>query len=81
LRIFLYAPLEEKVNRLIARGKSESEALELAETIDRDRVEYVQKYFHVEWPSRAIYHLMINTEIGDEAVVQTVLKFMETVKH
>ncbi len=78
LRIFVYAPREEKVRRLRARGKSEKEAEELVDTVDRERADFIQKYFHVEWPDRAIYHSMINTAIGDEAVVDMILKFMET---
>jgi cytidylate kinase len=79
LRVFLYAPVEEKVRRLLARGKSESEAQELVDTVDRDRVDFIQRYFGVEWPNRAVYHAMINTAIGDEAVVHMILDLMKTV--
>jgi len=79
LRVFLYAPVEEKVRRLLARGKSESEAQELVDTVDRDRVDFIQRYFGVEWPNRAVYHTMINTAIGDEAVVHMILDLMKTV--
>jgi cytidylate kinase len=78
LRVFLYAPREEKVRRLVARGKSEKEAEELVDTVDRERVDFIQKYFHVEWPDRAIYHTMINTTIGDDAVVHMILEVMKT---
>jgi hypothetical protein len=66
------------VHRLLARGKSEKEAEELVDTVDRGRGEFIQKYFNVEWPDRAIYHTMINTAIGDEAVVHMILEFMKT---
>jgi cytidylate kinase len=79
LRVFLYAPQEAKVRRLLARGKSEKEAQQLVNTVDRERADFIQKYFHVEWPDRAIYHTMINTEIGDEAVVHVILDFMKTI--
>jgi len=78
LRVFLYAPREAKLRRLLARGKSESEAEQLVDSVDRERADFIQKYFRVEWPSRAIYHAMINTAIGDEAVVQTIVDFMKT---
>jgi cytidylate kinase len=78
LRVFLYAPREDKVRRLIAGGKSEKEAQELVDTVDRDRGYFVQKYFHVEWPRPSLYHTMINTSVGDETVVQTILNFMKT---
>lgn len=75
LRVFLYAPREDKVRRLLARGKSEKEAEQLVDTVDRERIDFIQKYFHVEWPDRAVYHTMINTTIGDAAVIQTILDF------
>ncbi len=64
---------EEKVNRLRDMGKSEEEAMQLAETVDRDRAAFIKQYFDVEWPARHFFHLMINSTIGDEAVVQTIL--------
>jgi len=79
LRLFLYAPREDKVRRLLARGKSESEAEERVDTVDRERADFIQKYFGVEWPDRAIYHAMINTAIGDGGVVDMILNFMRTV--
>lgn len=78
LRVFLYAPREDKVRRLLARGKNESEAEELVDTVDRERADFIQKYFGVEWPDRAIYHAMINTAMGDQAVLHMILDFMKT---
>jgi hypothetical protein len=66
------------VRRLLARGKRENEAEQLVDTVDRERVDFIQKYFHVEWPDRVVYHAMINTTIGDEAVVHMILDFMKT---
>jgi cytidylate kinase len=78
LRVFLYAPREDKVRRLLARGKTEDEAEQLVDTVDRERADFIQKYFHVAWPDRAIYHTMINTAMGDEAVVRMILDFMKS---
>jgi cytidylate kinase len=77
LRVFLYAPREDKVRRLLARGKSEKEAEELVDSVDRERADFIERYFNVEWPDRAIYHSMINTAIGDEDVVHMILGFKE----
>jgi cytidylate kinase len=79
LRVFLYAPREDKVLRLLARGKSEKDAQQLVDTVDRERSDFIQKYFGVEWPDRAIYHSMINTAIGGDTVVQMILNLMKTV--
>jgi cytidylate kinase len=76
LRVFLYAPREDKVRRLLARGKSEQEAEQLVDTVDRERADFIQKYFKVEWPDRSIYHGMMNTAIGDEAVLQIILNVL-----
>jgi cytidylate kinase len=78
LRVFLYARREDKVRRLLARGKNEHEAEQLVDTVDRERIDFIQKYFNVEWPDRAIYHAMINTMVGDQAVVDTILDLMKT---
>jgi len=79
LRVFLYAPRDAKVRRLMARGKSENEAEDLADSVDRERADFIQKYFGVEWPDRSVYHTMVNTAIGDEAVAKTILDLMKIV--
>jgi cytidylate kinase len=83
LRVFLYAPREDKVKRVIGRGKTPAEAQELVDTVDRDRIDFIQRYFHVEWPTRCLYHIMLNTAVGEETVVQAILdvkKTLETAK-
>jgi hypothetical protein len=77
LRVFLYAPRESKIRRLVARGKTEKEAQELIDTVDGERADFIQRYFKVEWPDRAIYHAMINTSCGDEATMLMILNFMD----
>jgi hypothetical protein len=61
----------------LARGKSEKEAQELVDTVDVERADFIAKYFKVEWPSREVYHAMMNTAIGDDAVVRVILDFMQ----
>ena len=78
LRVFLYALREEKLRRLLARSKTLEEAEQLVDTVDRERADFIQRYFHVEWPDRAIYHIMMNTAIGDEAIVQMILSALKT---
>ena len=75
LRVFLYAPRDEKVRRVMTRGKTELEAQQCVDTVDQERIEFIQKYFNVEWPTRWLYHLMINTSIGEETVVRSILDF------
>ena len=76
--VFVYAPLDEKVRRLQAGGKSQSEAVHLAETVDRDRAAFIKQYFDVEWPDRHRFHLMINSTIGEDVAVDTILNGIAT---
>ena len=71
--VFIYAPFQERVRRLQSIGKSEKEAVELAETVDRDRAAFIKRYFNVEWPGRHRFHLMVNSGMGDEVAVETIL--------
>src|SRR5271170_989208 len=71
--VFVYAPFEEKVRRLMAGGKSEDDAVQLAETVDRDRAEFIKEYFGVEWPDRHRFDMMVNSTIGEETAVDTIL--------
>jgi Cytidylate kinase-like family len=71
--VFIYAPFEERVRRLESTGKSERDAIDLAETIDRDRAEFIKQYFKVEWPGRDRFHLMLNSAMGDAVVVAVIL--------
>jgi cytidylate kinase len=80
LRVFLYAPREDKLRRLLARGKSRKDAEKLVDTVDRERTDFLKKYFHVEWPDRAVYHTMINTAIGEQAVLEVILDLAKTLK-
>ena len=78
LRIFLYAPREDKVRRLLLRGKSEKEAEELVDSVDQERADFIQKYFNADWPDRPIYHTMLNTAIGDECTASMILSLVQT---
>ena len=78
--VFVYAPFDDKVRRLKARGKSEREAIQLAESVDRDRAAFIKQYFKVEWPDRHWFHMMVNSAIGEDAAVETILNTMELYK-
>jgi cytidylate kinase len=78
--VFLYAPRVEKIRRIQELGKSASEAEELVDTVDRERIEFVKHYFGADWPTRCLYHMMINTAIGNENVISTILETMHRVE-
>jgi cytidylate kinase len=79
--VFLYAPRAEKLRRTMEVGKSREEAEGLIDSVDRDRIAFIRHYFNADWPTRALYHLMINTVIGDEPVISTILQSMKRLEN
>jgi cytidylate kinase len=78
--VFLYAPRAEKIRRTIADGHSQQEAEDLVDSVDRERIAYVKHYFNADWPTRSLYHMMLNTAVGNEPVVKTILETMHLVE-
>ena len=74
--VFMYAPRAEKLRRIQDQGTRLKEAEDLVDSVDRERIEFVKHYFGADWPTRSLYHLMINTVIGDGNVISTVLHTM-----
>jgi cytidylate kinase len=72
LRVFIYAPYEEKIRRTISQGKTRGEAEELVATVDEERATFIRKYYKKDWPDRSIYHVMVNSGIGDEKVIRLI---------
>jgi len=78
--VFIYAPFEEKVRRLQQAGKTEEEATELVQNVDRDRAEFIRQNFGIQFPCRHFFHLMVNSTMGESAAVQTVLDALSAVQ-
>jgi len=78
--VFLYAPRGDKLRRLQDLGKSLHDAEELVDTVDRERMLFIKHYFGADWPTRSLYHMMINTAIGDENVIATILTTMQSLQ-
>jgi cytidylate kinase len=73
---FLFADREEKISRLMRAGMKENEAIDDVETVDKERAAFVKRYFGKEWPNLYRYHVMINTAMGDDNVVELILSSM-----
>jgi cytidylate kinase len=78
--VFLYAPRAEKIRRVIADGRSSDEANELVDSVDRERIAYIKHYFNADWPTRSLYHAMLNTAMGDEAVLKMIVETMRLIE-
>jgi len=77
--VFLYAPRAEKVRRLLQDGSTAEEAETLVDSVDRERIAFVKHYFNADWPTRSLYHVMINTAVGNRAVIDTIRHTMHLV--
>jgi cytidylate kinase len=75
--VFTYAPRDEKIRRLLAMGKAKAEAEDLVENVDKERIAYIKHYLNSDWPTRSLYHLMVNTVVGDDNVVATIVNGMQ----
>jgi hypothetical protein len=76
--VFVYSTKEDKLARLRRRGKSRAEALELIETVDRDRTAYIKRYHGKCWPDRYLFNLMVNASAGEDTVVQIINQAVST---
>ena len=71
--VFIYALFDDKVRRLQTTGKSQKEAIGLVEEVDVGRASFIQQYYHVDWPERQRFHLMINSSMGERLVAEAIL--------
>lgn len=77
---FIFAPREEKIRRLAASmNQTRQEAEELIESVDRERAAFVKRYYGLSWPLRHLYHLMLNSKVGDDLVIDTILGQIEQI--
>jgi CMP/dCMP kinase len=76
--VFVYNSFENKVNRVMRRTEQSREQVEeMVNRVDRERAAFITKYYNKVWPQRDLYHLMINSKVGDDRVVDTILFEME----
>jgi len=78
--VFIYASDEEKIRRIKSIGKTEKEAQQLVAEVDRDRAEFIRHYFGKQWPHRPLYNIMINSQFGDEFVIDSILQNVEALE-
>jgi cytidylate kinase len=74
--VFLYAPYAEKIRRLRESDRVSGNVEEMLDSVDRDRIAFVKRYFNADWPTRSLYHIMLNTAIGNDNVISTILDTM-----
>jgi cytidylate kinase len=79
--VFLYAPRELKFRRVLNRVGDAKAAAELLDSMDEDRRKFVKHYQGLDWPDRQFFQAMLNTSMGDENTVETILHLLDTTSH
>ena len=72
--VFLYAPRQYKIERVRKYCTCDEHAQQVIDTADRERAAFIRQHFHIEWPERHMYNLMVNTAVGEDAVAETILQ-------
>jgi len=72
--VFLYAPRDYKIQRVRKYCTCDGHAEQVIDTADKERAAFIRQHFHIDWPERHMYDLMLNTAAGEDAVVDTILQ-------
>ena len=78
--IFIHAPMEHKVKRIIARGdaRCEQEAARIARNADGKREDYYNYYTGRRWGHASNYHLSLDASmLSAEESVEIIVRFIE----
>jgi Cytidylate kinase-like family len=76
--VFLYASRELRFRRVLRRvGGDQHQAVELVDKVDEDRKKFVKHHLGYEWPNRHLFHVMLNTGIGDDETVESILHLLD----
>lgn len=73
LHVLMYAPLEEKLERMKHRHPSERDLQALLRRMDAERLHYAQEYFGCCTTERKLYHLCLNSTIGLDACAELIV--------
>lgn len=81
LHVFVFAPLEFRMERLRHHYDSEEEIREAIGRIDEERAAYIREFHNTEWKDPSLYHLWINGGLGIAAGAELILKAMNLPKN
>jgi len=81
LHVFIFAPLEARVQRVIQLEKlTRAEAERRVIGMDRLRTDYVRTFYHADWRDPTHYHLTVDSAVwGEAATADLILSALERV--
>lgn len=79
VRVFLYANMEARINRITNKGIcTREEAPKLIKRMDRERRDYYRYYTGRDWSSIENYDILLDTEkLGVEGTVQAIRHYIQ----
>ena len=81
VRIFIHAPLEDRVSRKMMLSKSEKSATAITKeilSVDRSREKYYNFYTGEKWGDCRSYHICIDTsKVGIDGAVEIIVNYIE----
>ena len=78
LRVFLYAPMEERMRRAVQEyHKDEKDVQRYLEKYDKSRAAYYNRFTNEKWGDPHRYHLMINTTLGLDVVADQIIELVQ----
>ena len=81
LKVFLYAPEEYRIQNIQKMyGDTKEEAYQHMRRSDKARAAYYQNVSGYEWKNFGNYNLCIDASIGNEAVVDIIVNYIEQLK-
>ena len=71
--VFVYGSRRERLKRIQPRFSNPADCEAALDEFDRTRAAYVRRYHKCDWAHRRLYHLMINSDVGIDRTVATIL--------
>jgi len=74
LHVFVHAPRAERIARIRSRAPAASNIEQSMRSTDQQRADFIRLYFGCDWKNLHLYHMLISSELGEEAVAATIVE-------
>jgi len=79
LHVRIVAPIAARVKRIMKhRGLSKNGAIRLIEDTDKAEIEYLQRFYNIDWRDPAVYDIVLNTRKMDLSTAARVIVSVAT---
>jgi cytidylate kinase len=72
--VFIYAPWKQRIARALARLPEGADVETQIRKIDQKRAEYIRLHYGCSWLTPHLYHLMVNSELGEDLVASLIVQ-------